>query len=102
MKKIEYKKRKKLHLQKLKKILKISWKNGWFCYKNRKVIQKVASKNYNERPQKTDLTLIVIHNISLPPNNFENKWVEKFFQKIHTAYINKCLTYVNKPAVVII
>lgn len=80
MKKFEYKKRQKLHLQKLKKILKISWKNGWFCYKNNKVIQKVASKNYNERPLKIDLTLIVIHNISLPPNNFENKWVEKFFQ----------------------
>ena len=31
----------------------------------------LASPNFNDRPEKTDISAIVIHNISLPPDEFE-------------------------------
>ena len=37
------------------------------------------SPNCSERLNK-DISLLVIHNISLPPNEFDNDFVEKFFQ----------------------
>ncbi|QIZ85077.1 1,6-anhydro-N-acetylmuramyl-L-alanine amidase AmpD [Bermanella marisrubri] len=36
------------------------------------------SPNHNERPQQ-EISLIVVHNISLPPNEFDNDYVEDFF-----------------------
>ena len=38
----------------------------------------VASSNFNDRPT-TEISLIVIHNISLPPNEFNNNNIEHFF-----------------------
>jgi AmpD protein len=42
----------------------------------------VASPNFNHRPkgQIGEVSLLVIHNISLPPGQFENGYVERFFQ----------------------
>ena len=37
------------------------------------------SENFNKRPNKTEISLIVIHNISLPPGQFNNPYIEDFF-----------------------
>jgi AmpD protein len=37
------------------------------------------SPNYDNRPDQADISLIVIHNISLPPNEFGGKGVEQLF-----------------------
>lgn len=37
------------------------------------------SPNYDERPDKDDLTGIVIHNISLPPGEFGDKFIDDLF-----------------------
>lgn len=37
------------------------------------------SPNFGKRPDDTAVSLIVIHNISLPPNEFGGSWVEDFF-----------------------
>ncbi len=41
-------------------------------------IKTVISKHYNKRP-KSEISLLVIHNISLPPAKFGNEFVERFF-----------------------
>nr|WP_054339977.1 1,6-anhydro-N-acetylmuramyl-L-alanine amidase AmpD [Neptunomonas antarctica] len=38
------------------------------------------SPNYNARVVDADIDLLVIHNISLPPAQFENGYIEAFFQ----------------------
>ncbi len=38
------------------------------------------SPNWNERPQDADISLLVIHNISLPPGEFGGGYVQAFFQ----------------------
>ena len=45
-------------------------------FKDTKFIQ---SPNFNERPNESDIRLIVIHSISLPPNVYGGDYVEKFF-----------------------
>lgn len=42
--------------------------------------RQVPSPNYNQRPDNTEIQLIVIHNISLPPSQFGGGYIEKFFQ----------------------
>jgi AmpD protein len=42
--------------------------------------RQVPSPNYNQRPIGTDIQLLVIHNISLPPAQFGGGYIEKFFQ----------------------
>ncbi len=41
--------------------------------------RQVPSPNFDERPKKEDITLIVIHNISLPPDEFGGHWIDKLF-----------------------
>ncbi|WXU00160.1 MAG: 1,6-anhydro-N-acetylmuramyl-L-alanine amidase AmpD [Catillopecten margaritatus gill symbiont] len=41
-------------------------------------IKQTPSPNYNKRPN-GEISLIVIHNISLPPNEFDNDYIEQFF-----------------------
>ena len=43
------------------------------------IAKKMPSENYNQRPDKTEITLVVIHNISLPPGEFGNTYIEDFF-----------------------
>ena len=42
--------------------------------------RQVPSPNYNQRPENTEIQLIVIHNISLPPSQFGDGYIEQFFQ----------------------
>lgn len=43
----------------------------------------VLSPNADDRPDGSDISLLVIHSISLPPGEFEhshhNRWIERFF-----------------------
>ena len=41
--------------------------------------QWLASPNYGKRPEPTDISLLVIHNISLPPGQFGTGCVQRFF-----------------------
>ena len=43
-------------------------------------IRHTPSPNCNARPDQLDVNLLVIHNISLPPDHFEGDAVEAFFQ----------------------
>ena len=42
--------------------------------------RQIPSPNYNQRPEDTDIQLVVIHNISLPPSQFGGGYIEQFFQ----------------------
>jgi AmpD protein len=48
--------------------------NGWLATVDRK-----KSPNFGERPAGTEVSLVVVHNISLPPGEFGGDWVEDFF-----------------------
>ena len=43
-------------------------------------ISIVTSPHYYERPYPSDISLLVIHNISLPPGEFGGHFIEDFFQ----------------------
>jgi len=47
---------------------------GWF-----EGVRRVVSPNYDERPAAAKLDLIVVHGISLPPGEFGNGWIDRFF-----------------------
>jgi len=42
--------------------------------------KKFPSPNFNERPEGADISLLVVHSISLPPNQFGGPYVDDFFQ----------------------
>lgn len=44
------------------------------------IAHKVPSPNFNPRPDNTPISLLVIHNISLPPGEFGGGYVQQFFQ----------------------
>ncbi|MWP62239.1 1,6-anhydro-N-acetylmuramyl-L-alanine amidase AmpD [Gilliamella sp. Pas-s25] len=48
--------------------------NGWL-----QDIKHVVSPFYNERPANKPISLLVIHNISLPPNQYGGPYVEQLF-----------------------
>ncbi|OCG42324.1 hypothetical protein A9G25_02685 [Gilliamella sp. Bif1-4] len=48
--------------------------NGWL-----QGIKQVVSPFYNERPINKPISLLVIHNISLPPNEYGGPYVEQLF-----------------------
>lgn len=48
--------------------------NGWL---NQKI---VLSPHFSERPDSTDISLLVIHYISLPPEQFGGDFIDRFFQ----------------------
>lgn len=48
----------------------------------------VPSPNFNQRPMDTEIQLIVIHNISLPPSQFGNTYIEAFFQNRLDSHIH--------------
>ncbi len=49
--------------------------DGWL---NEAII--CESPNFNQRPDATEISLLVIHNISLPPGKFGGGFIEDFFQ----------------------
>ena len=44
-----------------------------------KNIKQVKSPYYNDRPIDQPISLLVIHNISLPPNQYGGPYVEQLF-----------------------
>lgn len=48
--------------------------NGWY-----QSARHVPSPFYNERPDPPDISLLVVHNISLPPGEFGGPYIEQFF-----------------------
>ena len=42
-------------------------------------IEQTRSPNFNSRPNENDISLIVIHNISLPPNQFTGNYITQLF-----------------------
>jgi AmpD protein len=42
-------------------------------------VRRVLSPNSDERPPGAELDLIVVHGISLPPGQFGNGWIDRFF-----------------------
>ena len=42
--------------------------------------RQIPSPNYNQRPEHSEIELLVVHNISLPPSQFGGGYIEKFFQ----------------------
>ena len=40
----------------------------------------IASPKYNARPAHSEIELLVVHNISLPPSQFGGGYIEQFFQ----------------------
>ena len=50
-------------------------KEGWLSN-----AEKHISPNFDQRPKNSEIKLIVIHNISLPPENFEPENVKKLFK----------------------
>lgn len=50
------------------------WSQGWWRHARR-----VRSPNFGARPDGTDVTLAVVHSISLPPGEYGGDAVERFF-----------------------
>lgn len=48
--------------------------NGWL-----QGVKQIISPFYNNRPNEKPITLLVIHNISLPPNQYGGPYVEQLF-----------------------
>ncbi|MGL4733565.1 MAG: 1,6-anhydro-N-acetylmuramyl-L-alanine amidase AmpD [Enterovibrio sp.] len=42
--------------------------------------RRCTCTHYDERPDQDDISLLVIHNISLPPGEFGGRFIEDFFQ----------------------
>jgi AmpD protein len=57
-----------------RKLDELSWSDGWW-----QRARKVPSPNYDDRPDGCTPELIVLHNISLPPQDFSSDAVERFF-----------------------
>lgn len=57
--------------------------NGWLSG-----VRRIASANYDQRPSGAKIELLVIHNISLPPDQFGGAGIVKFFtnQLDHDAH----------------
>ncbi|WP_434515283.1 1,6-anhydro-N-acetylmuramyl-L-alanine amidase AmpD [Dechloromonas sp. ARDL1] len=53
----------------------MAWRDdGWL-----EGVDWLPSPNFGERPADAEVSLVVIHNISLPPDQFGGNWVEDFF-----------------------
>ncbi|MEZ5447648.1 MAG: hypothetical protein R3E89_00990 [Thiolinea sp.] len=63
-----------LILAELRLNMQIDLNTGWLD-----VARQCPSPNHEERAQPADLSLIVIHNISLPPGEFGGGWIDDLF-----------------------
>lgn len=52
-------------------------RHGWLVQADG--IKLIPSPNYNDRPKKQPIKLLVIHNISLPPQQFGGPYIEQLF-----------------------
>ncbi len=53
----------------------MAWQSGGWL----EGVERLPSPNFGERPAGAEVSLIVIHNISLPPGQFGGEYVEHFF-----------------------
>lgn len=53
----------------------LSISNGWLAEAERRIL----SPNFDPRPDADDISLIVIHCISLPPREFGGEWIDRLF-----------------------
>ena len=68
----------------------MSWQSGgWLIGAN-----WLPSPNFGERPD-CEVSLVVIHNISLPPDEFGGEWVEKFFLNQLDATVNPYFSLIS-------
>ena len=56
--------------------------NGWLDLSPPDSVVVCASPNFNDRPVQCAIDLIVVHNISLPPNEFGGGFIEQFFLNV--------------------
>lgn len=42
-------------------------------------VKQIESPNFNQRPEASEVSLLVVHNISLPPEQFGGSYIEQFF-----------------------
>jgi AmpD protein len=62
------------HFSKLRGRVIIDQATGWIDG-----VRRVVSPNFDDRPVGAELALIVVHGISLPPGEFGNGWIDRFF-----------------------
>ncbi|WP_317930645.1 1,6-anhydro-N-acetylmuramyl-L-alanine amidase AmpD [Halioxenophilus sp. WMMB6] len=55
-------------------------RKGWLQLDAPIRVQHRPSPNFNQRPNGADISLLVIHNISLPPGCYGGGFIEQFFQ----------------------
>jgi len=51
---------------------------GWL-QNPKSVVTHILSPNCDERPDESDISLVVVHGISLPPNKFAGHYIEQLF-----------------------
>ncbi|OOH86394.1 N-acetylmuramoyl-L-alanine amidase [Pasteurellaceae bacterium 15-036681] len=54
---------------------KLTIEKGWLTQQ-----KQVVSPHFSQRPDPQDISLLVIHYISLPPEEFGNDFIDRFFQ----------------------
>lgn len=74
--------------------------SGWWSQ-----ARQVRSPNYNQRPNPNDISLLVIHNISLPPGEFGGGYIEQFFcnqlkSDEHPYFASICDTQVSSHCLI--
>ena len=68
--------------------------NGWIIG-----VRRIDSPNQDERPAGTELGLIVIHGISLPPGEFGNGWIDRFFCNDLPAHVHPFFATIHNVTV---
>ena len=53
--------------------------NGWLQPEDHIPLRILPSPNFNQRPAGENISLMVVHNISLPPNEFGGGYIEQLF-----------------------
>jgi len=53
--------------------------NGWILSLSNVPVRYVPSPNFDQRPEGDPVSLLVVHNISLPPGQFGGGYVEQLF-----------------------
>ena len=67
----------------IKLLIRVTMQQSRFAQVQDGILQgatQVPSPNYNQRPEQTEIQLLVVHNISLPPSQFGGGYIEQFFQ----------------------
>ena len=73
-------------------------KNGWLSQ-----TRKVISPHFDERPSVEDISLLVIHYISLPPEQFGGGYVDDFSKEnsipLFILILKRFINFVCQPIV---